>query len=140
MSGATGADAAETRHGEGGEGGDAGEHCEGAGDAALRPASQLVPRFSGQGYGDEDLAARRHWVEERTGARLDHVGRHSLTGEEMRGNVENPIGAAQVPLGVAGPLAVQGEHARGTFYVPLALTEGAGGAPSERALIALTPP
>jgi hydroxymethylglutaryl-CoA reductase (NADPH) len=107
-------------------------------DSAGRPASLLVPRLAGQGYADEDLAARRRWVEERTGARLDHVGRHSLSGEAMRGNVENPIGAAQVPLGVAGPLAIEGEHARGVFYVPLALTEGAVVRSYERGMIAIT--
>jgi hydroxymethylglutaryl-CoA reductase (NADPH) len=31
---------------------------------------------------------------------------------------------AQVPLGVAGPILIDGEHARGEFYVPLATTEG----------------
>ena len=35
------------------------------------------------------------------------------------------IGAAQIPLGVAGPLAVNGEHANGDFFLPLATTEGA---------------
>jgi hydroxymethylglutaryl-CoA reductase len=40
-------------------------------------------------------------------------------------NIENFIGVAQVPVGIAGPLLVDGEHARGTFYVPLATTEGA---------------
>lgn len=110
----------------------------GPGDAASTESFPLVPRFTGQGYGDEGLAARRRWVEERTGARLDHVGRHSLPGEEMRGNVENPIGAAQVPLGVAGPLAIDGEHARGTFYVPLATTEGALVRSYERGMAALT--
>ena len=39
--------------------------------------------------------------------------------------VENPIGAAQVPLGVASPLRVNGEYASGIYYVPLAGTEGA---------------
>jgi hydroxymethylglutaryl-CoA reductase (NADPH) len=101
-------------------------------------ASQLVPRFGDQGYGREEVAARRRWVEERTGARLGHVGSHSVAGDEMRGNVENPIGAVQVPLGVAGPLAVEGEHARGTFYVPLATTEGAVVRSYERGMIALT--
>ena len=31
---------------------------------------------------------------------------------------------AQVPIGVAGPLHVRGEHATGEYYVPLATTEG----------------
>jgi len=101
-------------------------------------SSQLVPRLTDQGYSARDVAARRRWVEERTGTRLDHVGRHSVSGEEMRGNVENPIGAAQVPLGVAGPLAIEGEHARGVFYVPLATTEGVLVRSYERGMTALT--
>lgn len=35
------------------------------------------------------------------------------------------IGAVQVPLGVAGPLNINGEYAQGDFYIPLATTEGA---------------
>jgi hydroxymethylglutaryl-CoA reductase (NADPH) len=101
-------------------------------------ASQLVPRYVDQGYGARDVAARRRWVEKRTGAKLTHVGRCSLAGEAMRGNVENPIGAAQVPLGIAGPLAVMGEHASGTFYVPLATTEGVLVRSYERGMTALT--
>ncbi len=31
---------------------------------------------------------------------------------------------AQVPVGVAGPLRIEGEHARGEFSVPLATPEG----------------
>ena len=42
----------------------------------------------------------------------------------LAGNIENFVGAAQVPIGLAGPLLVDGEHARGEFYVPLATTEG----------------
>src|SRR5207248_224468 len=33
-------------------------------------------------------------------------------------------GVAQVPIGLAGPLLVNGEHAQGEFYVPLATAEG----------------
>src|SRR5260370_4435894 len=56
----------------------------------------------------------------------------------MRGNIETPMGAAQGPLGVAGPLAIAGEHARGVFYVPLATTEGALVRSYERGMTALT--
>jgi hydroxymethylglutaryl-CoA reductase (NADPH) len=38
-------------------------------------------------------------------------------------NVENFIGTVRVPVGLAGPLAIQGVAARGTYYVPLATTE-----------------
>jgi hydroxymethylglutaryl-CoA reductase (NADPH) len=108
--------------------------------AALRPAGadDLVPRFEEQGYADEAVAARREWVEARTGARLAHVGAGSLSGEALRGNVENPVGTVQVPLGVAGPLKVEGEHARGIFYVPLATTEGALVRSYERGMVTLS--
>jgi hydroxymethylglutaryl-CoA reductase (NADPH) len=98
----------------------------------------LVPRLEGQGYAREHVAERRRWVEDRTGVRLGHVAAATVPTEEMRGNVENPVGAAQVPLGVAGPLRVNGEHARGTFYVPLATTEGALVRSYERGMVALT--
>jgi hydroxymethylglutaryl-CoA reductase (NADPH) len=103
-----------------------------------RPTIDLVPRFAQQGYGRGEVDRRRAWVEERTGARLHHVGSFTLPSEEMRGNVENPVGVAQVPLGVAGPLAIRGEHAKGTVYVPLATTEGALVRSYERGMVALT--
>src|SRR5204863_2499370 len=95
-------------------------------------------RLEGQGYAREHVAERRRWLEGRTGAALPHVGASSLPTEGMRGNVENPVGAAQVPLGVAGPLLVHGEHARGEFYVPLATTEGALVRSYERGMVTLT--
>jgi hydroxymethylglutaryl-CoA reductase (NADPH) len=98
---------------------------------------ELVPRLKGQGYAAEHVGRRRGWVEEKTGCRLAHVGAHSIPSEEMRGNVENPVGAAQMPLGVAGPLVVDGQHASGTFYVPLATTEGALVRSYERGMAAL---
>lgn len=45
--------------------------------------------------------------------------------EIYRHNIENFIGTAKVPIGLAGPLRVNGLFARGDFYVPLATTEAA---------------
>lgn len=100
--------------------------------------ADLVPRLKDQGYESERVTRRRAWVEERTGAHLRHVGSHSVDSEQMRGNIENPVGAAQIPLGIAGPLDVRGRHANGTFYVPLATTEGALVRSYERGMVALT--
>ena len=45
--------------------------------------------------------------------------------EDLRGNIENFIGFCQMPLGVIGPIRVNGIYANDDFFVPLATTEGA---------------
>jgi hydroxymethylglutaryl-CoA reductase (NADPH) len=45
--------------------------------------------------------------------------------EEYARNIEHFIGTVKVPVGLAGPLRVNGAHAFGDFYVPLAATEAA---------------
>jgi hydroxymethylglutaryl-CoA reductase (NADPH) len=100
--------------------------------------SDLLPRLKDQGYDAVRVASRRAWVEQRCAAELPHIGSHSFDPEIMRGNVENPIGVTQVPLGVAGPLLVHGSHARGVFYVPMATSEGALIRSYERGAVALT--
>ena len=44
---------------------------------------------------------------------------------EFGRNIENFIGTVKVPVGIAGPLRINGLHAHGDFYVPLATTEAA---------------
>ncbi len=41
------------------------------------------------------------------------------------GNIENYLGTARLPIGLAGPLRVNGLFAQGDYYLPLATTEGA---------------
>ena len=43
--------------------------------------------------------------------------------ESFSGNIENCIGTVKVPVGVAGPLRVNGLLAQGDYYIPLATTE-----------------
>jgi hydroxymethylglutaryl-CoA reductase (NADPH) len=45
--------------------------------------------------------------------------------ESARGKIENLVGFAQVPLGIAGPLRVDLTGGRREVYVPMATTEGA---------------
>lgn len=86
--------------------------------------SRSVPRAKNDDYTDEMAVTRREFLKEQTGVDLDNVGRYSLDNAMLSGNIENFVGVAQVPIGVAGPLLVNGEHAKGEFYVPLATTEG----------------
>src|SRR5918994_2152456 len=83
-----------------------------------------IPRDRENDYTREAAEGRRAFLAEQTGARLEHVGAHSFDPELVQGNVEHFTGVAQVPIGVAGPLLVDGEHARGEYYVPLATAEG----------------
>jgi hydroxymethylglutaryl-CoA reductase (NADPH) len=83
-----------------------------------------VPRDPRDDYTREIAARRREFVRELTGAELSHVGEYSFDPATLPGNIENFMGAAQVPLGVAGPLRINGEHAQGDFYIPLATSEG----------------
>jgi hydroxymethylglutaryl-CoA reductase (NADPH) len=100
--------------------------------------TDIIPRFGVPGNRREDVAERRRWVEEKTGARFEHVGHFSIDPEKTTHNVENMIGVCQMPIGVAGPLLIDGDHARGEFYVPLATTEGALVRSFERGMIAIT--
>jgi hydroxymethylglutaryl-CoA reductase (NADPH) len=70
------------------------------------------------------VAMRQAFIAEATGVRFEHLSRYSFDPSVTRGNIENFTGVAQVPIGFAGPLMVNGEHARGEFLIPLATTEG----------------
>ena len=98
----------------------------------------LLPRLKDQGYDAERVVRRRRWVEGKTGASLENIGACSFDPELMRGNIENPIGVAQIPMGVAGPILVHGRYAQGLFYVPMATSEGALIRSYERGMVALT--
>jgi hydroxymethylglutaryl-CoA reductase (NADPH) len=67
---------------------------------------------------------RRAWLEHNTGHALEAAAEPEFAPEQVRGNIENLVGAAHVPLGIAGPIRVNGEHAQGSYYVPFATTEG----------------
>jgi hydroxymethylglutaryl-CoA reductase (NADPH) len=83
-----------------------------------------VPRDREDDYTREAAQARREFARRRTGAELEHVSQYSFDPAILSGNIEHFMGVAQVPIGLAGPLRVNGEHAKGEFYVPMATAEG----------------
>jgi hydroxymethylglutaryl-CoA reductase (NADPH) len=89
-----------------------------------RAERKKIPRDRENDYTLEAVEARRAFVREQAGVALEHVSRYSFDPSILPGNVEHFTGVAQVPIGIAGPLLVDGEHAQGEFYVPLATTEG----------------
>jgi hydroxymethylglutaryl-CoA reductase (NADPH) len=91
----------------------------------LPPMTDLrIPRDDDDDYAPDPIKARQQLISEQTGAQLAHMSSYSLDPATLPGNVESFVGVAQVPIGLAGPLLVDGEHAQGEFLVPLATTEG----------------
>lgn len=74
---------------------------------------------------DSAVTARRDVIERTHDADLETIGSYAFPAEAAEANIENMIGAVQVPMGVAGPLPVKGGEATGEYHIPLATTEGA---------------
>ncbi len=83
-----------------------------------------IPRSEENNYTNEMAAARREFIKKETGVELKHACNYSFDPQILKNNLENFIGVAQIPVGLAGPLKVNGQYAKGEFYVPLATTEG----------------
>jgi hydroxymethylglutaryl-CoA reductase (NADPH) len=83
-----------------------------------------VPHDKDDDQTPEMVRARQAFVEEYTGVKVQHIDKFSFDPAITRGNIENFTGVAQIPIGFAGPIKVNGEHAIGDFLIPLATTEG----------------
>lgn len=87
-------------------------------------ATRRIPRDKTDDYSPAAINARQEFIREHTGSLIEHVAKYSLDPGTLPGNIENFFGVAQVPIGLAGPVLINGEHAQGEFFVPLATTEG----------------
>ncbi len=95
-------------------------------DHVSQPAARprAVPYSKDDNYAPPVIAQRQKFVEDISGTRLEHIRHYSFDPQVVKGNIENFTGVAQVPLGFAGPLKVNGEFAQGEFVIPLATSEG----------------
>lgn len=93
----------------------------GESDEEVRPR---IPRSTIDDYSLDIIADRQKFVEEQTGVKLRHIPHYNFDPHIAQGNVEHFTGVAQIPMGFAGPLQVNGEYAQGEFVIPLATSEG----------------
>src|SRR5215831_5946313 len=89
-------------------------------------AKALPPDVPRPGDWSAEARGQRIAFLESRGVSVPHLaGRGApVDPETLRGNIEQYIGMTQVPTGLIGPLRVNGVHAHGDYYVPLATTEG----------------
>ncbi len=99
--------------------------------ARLEPRSPesvpLKPRIpAGNAQTAAGLAKRRAMLVGQ-GITLDELAGlgPEMAPEALEGNIENFVGFARLPVGIVGPLRINGTHAHDDFYVPMATSEGA---------------
>jgi len=88
------------------------------------PALHDIPRCIENDLHPDMIKARQNYVSEITGVTPTKLFNIDVDLESFRGNIEHFCGVAQVPVGIAGPIKVNGEHATGEFLIPMATTEG----------------
>ena len=105
------------------------------------------PRIPLRGYYDRNSCnERRVWAEKFASCSLKHCGQwwhnegedDSCSCSKLKGNIENPIGLAKIPLALCGPLLFKSEHVNGYCLCPFATTEGALVASTTRGAVAIT--
>lgn len=82
----------------------------------------------GAGRKNEPEAMRGRWrrIQAPTAVRDEIADEASIRRHEVyRRNIENYVGTVKVPVGLAGPLRVNGRFAQGDYMIPLATTEAA---------------
>ncbi len=89
------------------------------------PPLPAIPRDVEDDLAPAAVEARRRVWTEAAGSAAPHVFGAAVSFEAARGKIENFVGFAQVPLGIAGPLRVDTSAGTREVYVPMATTEGA---------------
>jgi len=88
---------------------------------------EALPRVPGGSRMTPEAVAKR-WQVLNANAEVQGAIADPITIGHMdcyRRNIENFIGTVKIPIGIAGPLQVNGLYAQGTYYIPLATTEAA---------------
>jgi len=83
-----------------------------------------IPRDEKDDYSEKAIKERQKFAEKYADNELKHIGHYSFDPHILGGNCEHFTGVAQIPMGIAGPIKVNGEYADGEFLVPMATTEG----------------
>ncbi|GGM29152.1 hydroxymethylglutaryl-CoA reductase (NADPH) [Pseudomonas asuensis] len=104
-----------------------------------KQAFRTIERVPGGGLYTEEARQRRlEYLNEKTSVKLTNIEQIGFNVDHVRNNCESLIGSVEVPVGVAGPLLINGRFAKGKHYAPLATSEGALIASIARGATALT--
>ncbi|GAB4010172.1 hydroxymethylglutaryl-CoA reductase [Spirosoma migulaei] len=83
-----------------------------------------IPRHPVDDMSPEIIRERQDFLRQYTQTSPNYLTTVAFDPALVRGNCEQFVGVAQVPIGLVGPLLINGEYAKGEFLIPLATTEG----------------
>ncbi len=77
-------------------------------------------------YSKAGQQLRVDFIKDTTEVSLEHLSNQVEfeDNKQLKGNIENFIGMSQLPTGIIGPIVIDGQNAKGSFYAPLATSEG----------------
>ena len=90
--------------------------------AEATPKRVQIPYDKEDDHNQRMAETRQGFVFDYSGKKLEHVNRYSFDPAVTRGNIENFVGVAQIPICLPGPLRGNGEHAQRQFLSPPATT------------------
>lgn len=83
-------------------------------------------KIPGRGnYTENARQERLKFLRQQRAVTLNELEKTTLNPQSLVHNTEAFIGSVEIPVGIAGPLQINGQHANGIYFIPLATTEGA---------------
>jgi hydroxymethylglutaryl-CoA reductase (NADPH) len=86
--------------------------------------SGMIPRIRGNRDLNDQITNLQGWLRKQFDFDFPQLSSHTVDPVKVNRNIENFIGATQIPVGIGGPIRINGQYAQGDFYVPFATTEG----------------
>ena len=94
-------------------------------DSNILPDGQKLHELEKFHTHDKAREIRMQYIEQQLQQKFPSIDKTNLEACKLyKRNIENFIGSVEIPVGIAGPLKLNGDYAKGEFYIPLATTEG----------------
>lgn len=85
----------------------------------------LIPHATlSNNYSSQAVESRQSWIKTITNKNLQYLFSKNTDMNGYKKNIENPVGFCEIPVALVGPVLINGDYAKGNFYVPFATTQG----------------
>jgi hydroxymethylglutaryl-CoA reductase (NADPH) len=104
----------------------------------IKHSDKIPVKIKSKDYTVEAVQERQKWLAKKLNIELSPINAIPNNPNILSKNIENLVGSLNVPLAITGPLLINGNYAKGLFYVPFATTQGTLVESYHRGMIAIT--